>query len=141
MPTRSATKRDKPKQPKTMAGRVKRMVNPNPNQSKMQKVTDATRASDIKALKNFAKGAGAVGLVVTAYDYIKGKYDQYQNEKNAEKKREIMREIRGKVVSETKLAKGGSVKKKVPANKFKPCSGCTSPKTCAKLGCKKKRGK
>jgi len=33
------------------------------------------------------------------------------------------------------MAKGGK------ATKFKPCSGCTSPKTCAKLGCKKKRSK
>lgn len=165
MPTRSQTKRNKPKQPKTMAGRVKRMVKPTPNQRKMQTPTDATRASDIKALKNFAKGAGAVGLVVTAYDYIKGKYDQYKAEKDAEKKREIMREIRGRVVSETKLSKGGALKKapanakglkKLPtavrnkmgymakggaAKKVKLCSGCTSPKTCAKLGCKKKRGK
>ena len=23
--------------------------------------------------------------------------------------------------------------------KFKPCAGCTSPKTCAKSGCKKKK--
>ena len=40
-----------------------------------------------------------------------------------------------RVVSETRLAKGGAAKK------FKPCAGCTSPKTCAKLGCKKKRSK
>ena len=68
-----------------------------------------------------------------------------------------------RVVSETKLAKGGALKKaptsakglkKLPtkvrnkmgymakggaATKFKPCAGCTSPKTCAKQGCKKKR--
>ena len=40
-----------------------------------------------------------------------------------------------RVVSETKLAKGGAVKG------FKPCAGCTSPKTCAKSGCKKKKSK
>lgn len=33
------------------------------------------------------------------------------------------------------MAKGGK------ATKFKPCAGCTSPKTCAKQGCKKKRSK
>lgn len=37
-----------------------------------------------------------------------------------------------RVVSETRLAKGGM-------SKFKPCAGCTSPKTCAKQGCKKKK--
>jgi len=70
-----------------------------------------------------------------------------------------------RVVSETKLAKGGALKKapsdakglkKLPTkvrNKmgymakggavkgFKPCAGCTSPKTCAKSGCKKKKSK
>jgi hypothetical protein len=48
-----------------------------------------------------------------------------------------------RVVSETKLKKGGMAKKKYSkggtATKFKPCAGCTSPKTCAKQGCKKKR--
>ena len=33
------------------------------------------------------------------------------------------------------MSKGGAVKG------FKPCAGCTSPKTCAKSGCKKKSTK
>ena len=48
-----------------------------------------------------------------------------------------------RVVSETRLKKGGMAKKKYSlggsATRFKPCAGCTSPKTCAKQGCKKKR--
>ena len=56
MATRAETKKakaNKPTQPKTVGGRINRMLNPTPGQSKMQTPTDATRASDIKALKNF----------------------------------------------------------------------------------------
>jgi len=169
MATRAETKKkqasNKPTQPKTIGGRINRMLNPTPGQSSMKTPTDATRASDIKALKNFAKGAGVLGIAVTAYDYVDGMYKKYKKEKDAEKKREIMREVRGKVMSETKLAKGGALKKapadakglkKLPTNVrnkmgymakggtvkgFKPCAGCTSPKTCAKSGCKKKKSK
>tara|TARA_R100000353_G_C6404045_1_gene168445 strand:+ start:199 stop:606 length:408 start_codon:yes stop_codon:yes gene_type:complete len=99
-----------PTQPKTVGGRINRMLNPTSEQRRMQTVTDATRASDIKALKNFAKGAGALGLAYTAFDFVKSKFEQYQKEKDAERKREIMREVRGKVMSETKLNKGGVIK-------------------------------
>ena len=125
MATRAETKKakaNKPTQPKTVGGRINRMLNPTPGQSKMQTPTDATRASDIKALKNFAKGAGALGLVVTAYDYVKDKYDQYKAEKDAEKKREIMREVRGKVVSETRLSKGG-----MPKKQYANCGASVKP--------------
>ena len=125
MATRAETKKakaNKPTQPKTVGGIINRMLNPTPGQSKMQTPTDATRASDIKALKNFAKGAGALGLVVTAYDYVKDKYDQYKAEKDAEKKREIMREVRGKVVSETRLSKGG-----MPKKQYANCGASVKP--------------
>lgn len=102
--------RNKPTQPKTVGGRIDRMLNPTSGQRRMQTATDATRASDIKALKNFAKGAGALGLAYTAFDFVKSKYEQYKKEQDAEKKREIMREVRGKVMSETKLNKGGVIK-------------------------------
>jgi len=125
MATRAETKKakaNKPTQPKTVGGRINRMINPTPGQSKMQTPTDATRASDIKALKNFAKGAGALGLAVTAYDFVKSKYDEYKKEQNAEKKREIMREVRGKVMSETKLSKGG-----MPQKQYANCGASMKP--------------
>ena len=45
-----------------------------------------------------------------------------------------------------KYRKGGMAKKKYSSGgaatkKFSPCAGCTSPKTCAKQGCKKKKRK
>lgn len=51
---------------------------------------------------------------------------------NAKGLKKLPTEVRNKMGY---MAKGGAAKK------FKPCAGCTSPKTCAKLGCKKKRGK
>ena len=117
--------------------------------------------------KKALTGAAALGGAA----YMKGRGDGKAEvtERNKTKRKsppggQTIQENR-RVVSETKLAKGGALKKapakakglkKLPtevrnkmgymykggkATKFKPCAGCTSPKTCAKQGCKKKRSK
>jgi polyhydroxyalkanoate synthesis regulator phasin len=95
-----------------------------------------------------AGGAGGLGLA-SLVDAISETTKSNANTKSASSNRrkspeggQTIKENR-RVVSETKLKKGGMAKKKYSkggtATKFKPCAGCTSPKTCAKQGCKKKR--
>ena len=102
-------------------------------QEKVRKATRGQRA--FREGRREGAGAGAVAGfgagATTAGDGTKNK----KKPLNEKTKKMLSTKPKGKVMSEKKLSKGGAAKK------FKPCPGCTSPKTCAKLGCKKKRGK
>ena len=99
-----------------------------------------------KAMSRGAKaGAVAGGLGVAGLDALVDSIDKITandssakptvpNSRKSPEGGQTIKENR-RVMSETKLAKGGAVKG------FKPCAGCTSPKACAKQGCKKKRSK
>ena len=134
--------------------------------SGQEKVRPATRGQRaFREGRRQGAGAGAVagfGAGATTAGDGESKNKKKLSDKT---KKMLSTTPKGKVMSEKKLSKGGALKKapaeakglkKLPtevrnkmgymykggkATKFKPCAGCTSPKTCAKQGCKKKRSK